>query len=188
MGFVITADIIKLVQSSSQDGSMSHRSLVQCLNASSVGDRRNRVALPQYVRDDVTITLPPQPNRNLLNWDRVDLPMNPITTLPDTVKQFVDGTMSTAEFTTFLQLNNIPRIPELDQLIRSHDADNSATFQDFARLLLWMGVEEMMTPALMAAPNIISGRSPSCKPLNPARARKNTRYASVSSILCPCCA
>ena len=89
----------------------------------------------------------------------------------------MEGVASTSEFREYLEQRGIPIMAELDQLLRNHEAHNSVTYQDLARVLLWMGVDEMQFPQSDASSFCFEGGEVKMRQVNATMARKNQRYA-----------
>ena len=161
-----------------RDNCLTFRSFVQALHLSTTGNRRNRYSFPSYNREDVNPLPASQPIRNPVTWSNEKAGSGAgkfdINTL---MKAYIEGKASSAEFREYLSKRGIPILGELDQLMRSHDADNSVTYKELARVLLWMGVEEMQNPLQSdPSPFCFEGGEVKLRQVNPSMARKNKRY------------
>lgn len=145
------------------------------------GNRRNRLILPKYIREDVNPVPAPRPVRNPVTWtEEGSTEMENRDDICSLLKSYIEGKVSTSEFREYLSNRRIAVSGELDQLLRSHDADNSVTFQELARVLLWMRVEEMQTPQSESPSFRFEGGEVRLRTVNPGMARKNKRYAYLA--------
>ncbi len=125
--------------------------------------------LPPHTKSDVQIILPPPPIRDPVAWDSGRSAGPNSGSLADAVLVFVIGKMSSSEFRSAVTSRGVWPSAELDQLIRSHEADNSRTVGEFTRVLIRMGVDEMTGPG-GAGTELPTGPE---RPFNTTRGRKN---------------
>jgi hypothetical protein len=149
--------------------SLSLSKLAVLLGIGNGRDRRNRMTLPPHNRSDVQMILPPPPNRDPVAWDSVKSAAAIPESLSDAVKAFVGGRINSNEFRSVLSRRGVQIVPELDRLIRRHDADNSRAFSEFARVLIRLGVLEITGPGA-DGPSLPTGPD---RPINTTRGKKN---------------
>ena len=118
---------------------------MQLIHSRSSGDRRCRASLPKYSPGDLVARLPTRETVDPLkrSTSSEEQGQYPSSSIPMMVREYTSGTIPTEVFVAGLTSRGISIIPELEQLIRRHEADNSVTFKDFGRVLLWMGACNM---------------------------------------------
>ena len=166
----MTVDLRRLIETGHATGYLRFGDLVALLYSNCVGVRRSRLNLGD-VSVGLSAQLPSHDHGDLIGWA---IPEVQSSNLPDIVRSYVDGRMSSTAFRKYLHAKQILIGPELDQLIRSQESDNSSCFQDFARVLLWMGVPEMR-PAVphLSTPGIPLGE------VNISKGRKNIGNGNI---------
>ena len=169
----LSEDIRSRIQMLARSHSLTLRELMRALCSSRNGDRRNRVCLPEYTREDVMMVQPLSAPRNVISWGNPGSSL--VISLSDLITRYVDGLVSTTNFRSTLSKHGVGDCPELRNLIRSHDADNSGTCHAFRTVLMRMGHLQG------SAGEEVNGlrmdtKEHEPKSLNPNKARKNFRY------------
>ena len=141
----MTQEFERVVEREYTSGSLSYTTLIRLLYGQSIGDRRCRKTVPKHDSGDLIARCPKSNPKEPVKAGTCDsnVPVYSPSTVPFIVAQYVSGSISTEAFVQQLESHGIPIVPELEQLIRRHEADNSVTFKEFARVLLWMGVCNM---------------------------------------------
>mmetsp|Transcript_68665 Transcript_68665/g.128103 ORF Transcript_68665/g.128103 Transcript_68665/m.128103 type:complete len:378 (-) Transcript_68665:64-1197(-) len=150
LGYTPTAELDHLLMVHGPGRSLTFSKLMSALQVN-VDDGRRARALPSgmqnnlYTEADVGrgLALDTQSvassARSTVQNDAAKVQGNSQVALPqlrEAICGFVDGSMSASQFRTRLRTLGATMPPELDPLIRKHEADNSVRFQDFARVLL----------------------------------------------------
>jgi hypothetical protein len=134
-----------MIESQFNSGTLSYTTFIRLVHSRSSGDRRCRKSLPKHSQFDLVARLPTRETMDPLKPSKTheEPAVYPLSSVPLLVREYVSGSLSSDGFVSGLSRNGISIIPELEQLIRRHEADNSVTFKDFGRVLLWMGACNM---------------------------------------------
>ena len=141
----MTPEFERVVEKQYNSGSLSYTTLIRLLHSQSTGDRRCRKTIPKHNASDLVAQLPRRDIVDPVKSDDCDINATAYSDrgVLRILREYVSGLISTELFVNRLADHEITIIPELEQLIRRHEADNSVTFKEFARVLLWMGVCNM---------------------------------------------
>lgn len=163
-----------------RSNNLSLRCLIQLLFASSVGDRRSRNSpASAYDVSRIPSNISPVEHRDVIAWNTESSSKSlDHDSARSMVQDFINGAISGIDFRSYLLSKGVPLSSELEQLIRSHEADNSGNFSSFIMALIRTGSwdEVAPTPSVMTfeSKEMVDNRN-----LN--RGRKN--HNSVPDIL-----